>query len=161
MIIKRLYSEMVSSTKQGLLVSVPDGKSKIAQEFLRARLTPFFISRQDQLTVCDRVRRKAVKTQGSDQLFSIINASIGSDNKIATRVQKRLLLLKRFGCCPKHPVPQTDGPVAPYPCSVGSPVGKAVQHPVDITFINRLSAGVVQANDGTHSGSPSIGGNRV
>jgi hypothetical protein len=116
--IERIEPEVVPSAEQSLLAPIPNSECKIAEESLRAHLTPFFISSQDQLTVGDRAWRRTVKTEGSDQFFPIINAGIGSDDKITTPVQKRLFLMKRFRRCPKHPMPQTDGPFAPYTRSV-------------------------------------------
>ena len=50
-VVERLDSKVISGAEERLLSPIPDGKGKVSQELLRAMLTPFFVSGQDQLAI--------------------------------------------------------------------------------------------------------------
>jgi hypothetical protein len=123
---------MIPRAEELLSALIPDGKGKVAQEFLRATLVPFLIGRRYQVALGDPPRRLFSETQRRDELIAIIDASIGSEDEITGLTHVGECLLEGFRCRPEHSMPQTDAPLVPNALAIQTPVRKCVYHPLKV-----------------------------
>ena len=126
-IIKWFRSKVIAGAEYTLISPVPEGERKIAEQVVNAAFAPPFVGGEDQFAVGSFALWFGNGERGK-QFVTVIDSCICCEDKlsIGTYQWKRFGL--RFGRCPEHTLPDTNGTLVPHAQIVTPTVGHGVKH---------------------------------
>jgi hypothetical protein len=74
---ERSETELIAAAKEGSPPLIPNSECKLAQQKLRAFLSPLFVRSQDQLTVGQNIVGGVPKTKRGTNITAVMQGSVG------------------------------------------------------------------------------------
>jgi hypothetical protein len=127
-IVKRLYTHMVTGAEEMVFVCIPDGKCEITEKVVKTGLPPALVGIHDEGTVRYDLS-PPLKIEIRNELPAVVDPCVGSDGERPISTGEREVFVEGLGGCTEHTVTKADRPCLPCINPVRTPVGKSTGHP--------------------------------